>query len=232
MKKTKTYSTVLAMVALSASAFSNANGAVVSWNFGTASGSLSPSAGVPITGLTVTDLTRGNGGGGATTSSLSASDYSGASGQFNALASGKNGAFDANTSTFWEFSLTGDGASFSLTDISFGSRSTASGPVSYSVRSSLNSYGSDLASGTVLANSAWSLQSPATTDTAGLPGETITYRLYGFGGTTTASNWRIDDLAITVTVDASPVPEPTTYAGIAGGLLLGFAVWRRAGKQS
>ena len=42
--------------------------------------------------------------------------------------------------------------------------------------------------------------------------------MYGSGGTSTASNWRIDDLNITA--QASAVPEPSVYMLLGVGLLI------------
>lgn len=39
----------------------------------------------------------------------------------------------------------------------------------------------------------------------------------------------VDDFELTYTV--TPVPEPSTYAGFAGALLLGFGVWRRSRRS-
>jgi hypothetical protein len=39
----------------------------------------------------------------------------------------------------------------------------------------------------------------------------------------------LDDIDISVT--GTPVPEPSTYAGFAGALLLGFGVWRRSRRS-
>jgi hypothetical protein len=49
------------------------------------------------------------------------------------------------------------------------------------------------------------------------------------GGTGSRDLFAIDDIAITAI--GAPVPEPSTYAGFAGALLLGFGVWRRSRRS-
>lgn len=41
----------------------------------------------------------------------------------------------------------------------------------------------------------------------------------------------VSDLLIEGSINATPVPEPSTYAGFAGALLLGFGVWRRSRRS-
>ena len=228
MNRTRSLHERTAVLLLGLAAACTAQGAVVTWNFGVDTGSLTASSGAPPSGLGVTALSRGNSGGLDTSTTSASSGYAGASGAFNGSASAKSGGLDTATSTYWEFSLTAEpGSTFTLTDIGFGSRSTSTGPVTLSVRYGNDSYGTDLASAAALADGNWAYFTPSLSDTTGVSGETITYRIYGYGGTTTAANWRIDDLAITVEVSAVPVPEPSTYAGFAGALLLGFGAWRR-----
>lgn len=220
------------VLTLIASALS-ANGAVVTWNFGTAA----PSAGLPVTGLTVGDVTRGNNNGTTTllTTSSVSSGYAGASGTSNAGAAARVGALStaSNGSAYFEFTLTADfGYTFSLTDISFGTRSTSTGPQAYAWRSDADSYATDLASGSIANNSTWSLKSNTGLVSQSSNGGSITYRLFGYAGTgnpaTGTANWRIDDLSLTVVATPVPVPEPETYAAVAGAGLVGFAFWRRA----
>ena len=215
------------------------NGAVVTWNFGTSAGDANPSSGSPLSGLTISAVTQGNNNG--TTSlltTISASTTPTFSGQFNAGAAARVGALStgANGSAYFEFTLTPDvGFTFTFSDIDFASRRTGTGPQAFTLRSSADSYASDLTSGTMTALSTWTAFAPAAFSSTSNAGSAITYRLFGYGGSGTptagTANWRIDDLAITVEVIPSPVPEPSTYAGFAGALLLGFGVWRRSRRS-
>lgn len=48
-------------------------------------------------------------------------------------------------------------------------------------------------------------------------------------GSGSRDEFALDDIEITAI--GAPVPEPSTYAGIAGGLLLGFGAWRRSTRK-
>jgi hypothetical protein len=188
------------------------------WSFGAAS----PFSDVPdaaAANLTVSPMTRGNEGGTSTMlSSTSASvttgppavpEYAGASGAGNAQVACKTGAFDAGTSTYYQFTLTPEaGYNLNITEVTFGTRRTGTGPVNYSLRQSADGYATAIAAGAAPAASTWGLIShPGLSFTA--PGA-VTLRLYGHDGTGTvsAANWRIDDLKITLTVTVNGAPPP------------------------
>ena len=187
--------TVLAL-GLGVAANSNAQ---VLWNFGTAT----PTSGVP-TGVTIGAVTQGNNNGTTTllNSTSASSGYTGASGGNNAGAAARIGFINtgASGSAFFEFTITPDANySFTISGFSFGTRSTSTGPVSYSLRSSDDSYASDLATGS-MATGSWVLKS-----NTGLNinrSVATTYRIYGYGGAGSASantaNWRIDDLTVSI----------------------------------
>jgi hypothetical protein len=70
------------------------------------------------------------------------------------------------------------------------------------------------------------VNSGALTSITGTALNPLTLRIYGSGGSSaSAGNWRIDDLSVTLAVGA--IPEPSTYAAIAGFVMLGFAVARK-----
>lgn len=156
-----------------------------------------------------------------------------ASGGTNAVASGTPGTFDISTSTYFGVDLSLKPlAMYSLivNDVSLGTRSTTSGPNTLLLYASTDDFVSDFESlGSILvsANGNW-----AATQFSGLsyvinPGDTLSLRLYGAGGTGTSSkgNWRIDDLAVTLT----PTPEPSSIALAAlGGLICVGFLRRRA----
>ena len=178
------------------------------WNFATASPSTT------VSNITIGDLSQGNNNGTTTliTSTSPSSVYTGASGGNNAGAAARTGALNtgASGSAYFEFTLTpASGYNFTLTGISFGSRSTGTGPQAYSLRSSLDSYATDIATGSLTNNSAWALSSNTGLNTAGQGNANpVTFRIYGYNGSGSVStgsvNWRIDDLSLTLTVSNAP----------------------------
>jgi len=184
-----------------------ASSQTVYWDFSTAAPATNG-----ISGLTVSALSQGNNHGTTDllSGSLPSSGYSGASGGNNCEAASFTGSLITGSpgSTYFEFTLTPQAGSIvKLEAISFGSRSTATGPTAYSLRTSFDSYSSDVASGSLSSNSVWTLLSNAPLSVASNSGTALTFRLYGYNGTgTTISNvpnWRIDDLLLTVTVTSA-----------------------------
>lgn len=167
----------------------------VYWNFDT----VAPTSGVgeSFAAGNVTQVNN-NGNTAQINSSSPSSGYSGFSGGNNSQASAKSGNFTTN-STCFEFTITPDSNYLSaITNISFGIRSTTSGPLNYTIRTSLDSYATDLGSGSITNNSTWFFR---THEISGVSSEDpITIRIYSFGGTGASgtSNWRIDDLRVTV----------------------------------
>ena len=191
------------------------------WNFGTTAANPSPSPSEVNNNLTVGDITIGNISGTAvttanfiSTTSNSGTSYPGASAQYNAGNEAKNGALDTgnNGSAYFEFSVTpASGYVFNLLDISFGTRSTATGPAAYSLRSSLDNYATEIAGGTItVSGTPWALKlnSNLTFESTNSP---VTFRLYGYGGSGTVNsvNWRIDDLSIALVATTKFVIGPT-----------------------
>ena len=214
-------SIVIAAIALAASAF--AAQAQINWNFTDAN--TTPDGGVPPN-VIVSDLTAGNSSL-AINSTSASTGYTGASGGNNAAVSAVPGTLNISTSTYYQFTLTpASGYQINATDFTFGNRSTASGPTVLSLRSSIDGYTTDLASQAVANDSVWRLVTMAFTATGAID-EAVTFRLYGSGGSSTASNWRIDDLNFTAS--AALVPEPSTYAmiGLGATLLVGMQRFRR-----
>ncbi len=192
----------------------------VSWDFGASlPGSATASTGLPITNLTVSAITSGNNNGAATllTTTSASSGYTSASGNVNAGAAAGIGALStaAGGSAYFEFVLTPNtGSTVSLSAVNFGTRATSTGPVSYSIKTSANSFGADAATGTIANNSTWVLKTN-TTNVTSASGTPLTVRIYGYDGAGSPSagttNWRIDDLKITVTVNTSgPDVTPPT----------------------
>jgi hypothetical protein len=155
-----------------------------------------------------------------------------ASGGNNALLTARTGPFNTDTSSYFSLSLSlspAAGTGYKVTDISFGSRQTGTGPTRLTLYESAD--GANFSSaGSVLnvsTNSAWAAE-----DFSGIAislpddGSTVYFRIYGSDGLGNAGNgnWRIDDLAVTV----ETVPEPSTLALATLASLPGLiASWRR-----
>jgi hypothetical protein len=193
----------------------------VTWNFGTSSGSASPSSGTPVSNLAISDVSQGNNNG--TTTMLQGPPYSngytGSSGQYNAAVAARVGALSTGSSGsgYFEFTLTPtSGYIVTLTSISFGSDGMSPGPANYTLRNSADSYASNLATGTLTHNSTWALYSNTGLSIASADGTALTFRIYGYGGTgsppVNQATWYIDDLSIGVTVSSSG-PTPTITVG-------------------
>ena len=198
--------------------------AQIIWDFSSAS----PSSGIPAN-ITVPAITLGNNNGTSTfsmiTSSSASSGYTGATGGGNAGAAVRTGAFASATSAYFEITLTpATGASISVSEIDFGTRSTSTGPQAYDIRSSLDNFGAAV-SGTLTNNGTWVLKTNAVS-LAGAADQAITVRIYGYNGTGSASsntaNWRIDDLAITATATGGGGGTPTGTITVSPSSLTGF----------
>lgn len=181
------------------------------WDFTTASPVVTPANANVI----ISDISQGNNNG--TTALLSntspSSGYTGASGGNNAGAAARVGSLNtgASGSAYFEVTFT-PVAAVIVNSLSFGSRSTGTGPQAYSVRTSIDGYASNAAAGTLTANSTWSLNTTALSG-VGFNGP-VTLRIYGHNGAgspgANTANWRIDD--VTFNVSASAVPLPVSLA--------------------
>ncbi len=187
--------------------------AQINWDFSTAT----PLSGVPA-GISVSVVSQGNVNGTTpllTTTSAS-SGYTGATGGNNAGAAANIGAFRPDTTTYFEWTLTPSaGVAISVSQINFGSRSTGTGPQAYDIRTSLDNFASAAATGILLNNSVWALNSN-TLSISGATNTPITFRIYAYNGAGNAgkntANWRIDDLSVFASASGN-VPIPTiTFA--------------------
>jgi hypothetical protein len=151
-----------------------------------------------------------------------------------------SGALDLTR--YYEFTLTPQiGYSLSLTDISFDAGRSATGPRQFAIRSSSDSYASNIAgtaTGVVSTVGGNLFQFTDNASTNLIAGQSITMsaftnlttaltlRIYAFNAEAGTGTFRIDNLAINGTVSA--IPEPSTYAAIFGALALaGVVVHRR-----
>lgn len=196
----------------------------VTYSFGTvAPGNANPTSGTPVANLSFSALSRGNNFGTTTllTTTSGSTGYTGASGSYNAGAAVDDGGFNSTTSTYFDFTLTPAVAhQFTLTGISFGVRATSTGPQAYTLRSSLDGFSSDLATGSISNNSVWALKSNSLSFASGF-GTEVTFRLYVHSGvgnpTAGTANLRIDDLKLDVSVEAAPDCSGTPEVGTANG---------------
>ncbi len=208
----------------------NAEAATLLWNFTDDNATLD--SGTPVD-FSISSLSIGNSLGTVSdpvNSTSGSSGYTGASGTGNIGNAFRVGSIivGASGSGFIEFTVTpGIGKTFDLTDLDFGIRSTSTGPAAYALRSSVDSYATDVFAGTITANSTWSYKDNSFTKfSSSTPGAAVTFRLYGYGGTgspgSNTINGRFDDISISITA----VPEPG--AALFGGLgMLAFLRRRR-----
>lgn len=112
---------------------------------------------------------------------------------------------------YWFFELIVDpGYELNITSVSFDERASGTGPQAWGLRSSLDGFVDDIASGMVLTNSAFDPQS-AVLDIEGATG-TIEFRLYGRDAAGGSGTWRIDNFILEGTVeedgDGPPPVDP------------------------
>ena len=176
----------------------------VLWDFTTAT----PTSGLPAEVAGGTVVQRNNFGTTQTLTTVSVSSgYTGVSGAANAGAAARVGSLNLaeGGSAFFEFTLTPAAArQLSITGLSFGARSTATGPQAYALFAVNGSADPALlASGPLANNSVWTRITPTFLPVVSEAATPVTFRLYGYNGTGNAgvntANWRIDDLAVQLT---------------------------------
>ena len=198
--------------------------ATITWNMATAAPSSINSA--DVTGGTITQYNN-NGTTPVISATSASSGYTGATGTNNAGAAARAGVLNtaASGSAAFEFTLTpASGITLTFSDINFGVRSTGTGPAAWTLRSSADSYASDISLGTYLANSNWTLQNP--TDFSFVVSAATTFRLFGYNGAgspgANTANWRIDDLQFFYTASGG-----VSYTWTGDGL---GAIWQDVGN--
>jgi hypothetical protein len=165
-------------------------------------------------------ISSGNNNGTTTLlTSSSASNFSGASGGNNAGAAARTGVLNTGVSgsAYFEVTLTPqNGATLTLSEISFGSRRTSTGPQSYSIRTSDDAYATDFATGALAASSTWGLITNSSLSF--VFASPVTFRIYGYNGAGSASvntaNWRIDDWTFKTSTSGGGDMTPPTLAAI------------------
>lgn len=184
---------------------------LVYWDFNT----LEPTSNC-VPKVTVEAITRANGGSADLLSGDSPSSYVGASGLTNLQAAARAGELSTNDTTYFEVTLLPDqGYRVRVTDLSFGTRSTATGPTAFCVRADTDGFAANLALGSLVADKAWTSKQQAVDFCSAVAGEAVKLRLYGFGCTgANAGNWRIDDLALQVCAVEAGTTFPPAVDGV------------------
>ncbi|MBM3833589.1 MAG: hypothetical protein FJ403_10030 [Verrucomicrobia bacterium] len=128
---------------------------------------------------------------------------------------------------YYAFSITpNSGAHLTLTSLVMDERRSSSGIRNWSVRSSLDSFASDLASFSVPDNDDTRTgQSTALGSAFQNLTASVEFRVYAFSAESGTGTWRIDNVVLNGTLTSTP--EPHEYAAVAGVALLGFAAYRR-----
>ena len=97
---------------------------------------------------------------------------------------------------YWQFAVTlQPGYALDMTRFGFAARSSSTGPTAWSLRSSKDSYASDLAWGALTADG--NFHDIAVTPSSSSNSGSITYRLYASNATANAGTWRIDNVYMT-----------------------------------
>jgi hypothetical protein len=198
------------------------------------------SAGTPtgsMSGVTVSAMTVGNTLGTVTAINTTApsSGYTGASGLRNICNAMRTGALDTavNGSGYFSFTVTNNlSVPIYVNDFDFGIRSAVTGSQAYTLRSSLDTFTTDVSgvSGTLANDSTWIFKDHTiVTSLAINAGVSAEIRLYGFNGTGSAVNsfpsTRLDDIQLSLST--APVPEPISIVGFAGLAYAGYVMRRR-----
>lgn len=132
-----------------------------------------------------------------------------------------------------------NGASLSLTSFAFVWDRSGTGPASFSLRSSADNYAADLGAFTSAPLSATAtLRAIDLTGYSSITSET-TFRLYAYGATSTSGTGGFDVVSGYTQPNvqlfgnsASAVPEPSTYAALAGACaLMGVVVARQRRRE-
>jgi hypothetical protein len=142
--------------------------------------------------------------------------YNGASGGWNASLAARTGSLQKESlgSAFIEFSIIpAQGFRYILKSISFGLRSTPTGPQQWALFQEEDQYTLSLAQGQIANNSTWSL-----VEVNGInfsAAKKVIFRIYGFDGVgipaINVANWRLDDLMLQLQVVPDNLPVTWLY---------------------
>lgn len=146
----------------------------------------------------------------------SSTGYSGASGNWNASLAARSGPLqkEAMGSAYVEFSITpAPGFRFVFKSISFGVRSTQTGPRRWGLFHHENQYSLSLAQGALSNNSTWYYVTSNGINYSAA--QAISIRIYAFDGegspAINVANWRLDDLTLQLEVMPDNLPVKWLY---------------------
>lgn len=173
-------------------------------------------------GITLTGWTLGSVTGSSTSSRFTATNWSDGTAFSDASSGGDYITFSITPTSGNQLSLSGATITFAL-------QNSATGPDFYSVRSSVDTFGSDLSASSTALNAAGattstSLTLPTSVSYTGLTGA-VEFRIYGWGASSGVGTMSVN--AWSMTGGVSAIPEPSTYAAILGGVVLAGALWQR-----
>ena len=122
-----------------------------------------------------------------------------------------------------------NGALMSLYNLTLDERRSASGIRDWSVRSSLDNFGTDLSHFSVPddANTRTDQSTQLGTSFGNLLNG-VEFRIYGYNSESGAGTWRIDNVRLAGNLSFSAVPEPREYALVVGAGLIAFAMVRKS----
>ena len=205
--------------------------ATILWTFGNGDGNYDAAgSGTPVNFTPgVFDVGNTNGTIAVLFNTSSASiTYTPRSGTYNIGNAVLSGTFDATATTYYTVTLTpAPGFAIRVSDFDFGVRSVTNGASSYTLRSSIDNYQTDIlpsvGSITPTTLSAWAYKNNTFSPITATDSTPVTLRLYMFGaiGNNAGTvNTRIDDVSIVATAVAIPEPSCVFTVICLGGFFL------------
>jgi len=162
------------------------------------------------------------------TTNFPSSTYPGASGEPTMRNNAKTGGFNASTSTYFSFTVTPTvSTTVEIKEIHFAGLKNATGPGSYTIRTSVDGYASSVGTGTLSTSYGSSKKSHTGLSIQGTAGVPITVRIYTHNPVVTATggNVFIDDVVIYYDATGSSItPGITTGSLSSSNLCTGTSV--------
>lgn len=154
------------------------------------------------------------------TTQFSSSSYPGASGEPTMRNNAKTGSFNASTSTYFSFSVTPNtGYAVEIKGISFGGLKNATGPASYTIRTSADGYSTNVGTGSFSTSYGSSKKSHTGLSITGAASTPVSVRIYVHNPlvSATGGNVFVDDIVIyyTTTLISACTTPPSAPAGLA-----------------
>ena len=182
---------------------------IAKWDFtGAAGNQASQSSSFAATGVTAGVVTRGAG----VTASTAGNSIS---------ASGWTTSASPDITDYYEFSITADSSTtLDIDTISFAERRSSTGIRTWSVRSSLDNYATDIVNPTTVPDDTFSRDQTVTLTAAfnAINNTTVTFRIYGYTAEAAAGTWRIANhstklgLLVEGTATTNDTTPPTLFS--------------------